>query len=195
MGDVLDLSLAAAAGTDDFLVAGNIPYYITTPILFHALRAPRPRRAVYLMQVEVAERVIAAPGTEHYGALSVNVQALAVPAIAFTVDRGAFTPPPTVDSALLRVVPRPDPEVSDNEQARFSAFVIAAFGLRRKQMRRVLRTLGGITPGDANHILDQAGVNGEARPEVLSPRQFATLWRALSRASADGGDVGPASGA
>ena len=176
--DVLDLSLAEAAGTEDFLVAGNIPYYITTPILFHALQPPRPRRAVYLMQLEVAERVVAAPGTEHYGALSVNVQALSTPAMLFTVDRGAFTPRPTVDSALLSITPRTDPEVSSAEQDGFSSFVIAAFGMRRKQMRRVLRTLGGISAEDAEAILGHAGVASEARPEVLSAREFAMLWRA-----------------
>jgi 16S rRNA (adenine1518-N6/adenine1519-N6)-dimethyltransferase len=142
--DVLDLPLAEAAGTSDFLVAGNIPYYITTPILFHALESPRPSRAVYLMQLEVAERVIAAPGSEHYGALSVNMQALATSKLEFTVDRGAFAPPPTVDSALLLVTPRPNPVVTNQEQAEFSAFVIAAFGMRRKQMRRVLRTIGDL---------------------------------------------------
>lgn len=180
--DVLDLSLAEAAGTDDFLVAGNIPYYITTPILFHALEPPRARRAVYLMQAEVAARVIAAPGTEHYGALSVNVQALATPTLMFTVDRGTFTPTPTVDSALLRVVPRTDPEVSDSEQAGFSAFVIAAFGMRRKQMRRVLRTLGDLRVEDAERVLGEAGVASEARPEVVSPREFAVLHAATRRA-------------
>ena len=179
--DVLDLSLAQAAGTDDFLVAGNIPYYITTPILFHALRPPQPRRAVYLMQLEVAERVVAEPASEHYGALSVNVQALSTPAMMFTVDRGAFTPRPTVDSALLRVTPRSDPEVSDAEQDGFSSFVIAAFGMRRKQMRRVLRTLGDISATEAEDILGHAGVTSEARPEVLSAREFASLWRATMR--------------
>ena len=124
---------AEFAGTDDFLVAGNVPYYITTPILFHALRAPRPRRAVFLVQREVADRVIAAPGSEAYGALSVNVQALATATLVRGVPPGAFTPAPKVASALIRVDPRPDPVVSDAEQRSFSEFVIAAFGIRRKQ--------------------------------------------------------------
>jgi 16S rRNA (adenine1518-N6/adenine1519-N6)-dimethyltransferase len=178
-GDVLDLPLAEAAGRSDFLVAGNIPYYITTPILFHALKPPRPRRAVYLMQLEVAQRVIAPPASEHYGALSVNVQALAESKLAFTVDRGAFTPPPTVDSALLSVVPRPDPVISDDEQSDFSAFVIAAFGMRRKQMRRAIRTLANLTPTEAERILGEADVAAEARPEVLTAHQFAAVHRAL----------------
>lgn len=173
--DVLDVPLATAAGGPDYLAAGNVPYYVTTPILFHALRPPRPRRAVFLVQREVGERVVAPPGAEAYGALSVNVQALAIPTLVFTIAPGAFTPPPGVESALLHFVPRSDPVVPDEQQADYSAFVIAAFGLRRKQMRRVLRTLWNLTPSAAERVLAGAGVAPDARPEVLSPQQFAAL--------------------
>jgi 16S rRNA (adenine1518-N6/adenine1519-N6)-dimethyltransferase len=175
--DVLDVPLAAAAGSADYLAAGNVPYYVTTPILFHALRAPRPRRAVFMVQREVGERVVAPPGASAYGALSVNVQALAVPTLAFAVPPRAFTPAPGVESALLHLVPRPDPVVSEDEQPGYSAFVIAAFGLRRKQMRRVLRTLRGLSATDAESLLSAAGVAPEDRPEVLTPEQFAALYR------------------
>jgi len=177
--DVLDAPLSEFAGTDDFLVAGNVPYYITTPILFHALRAPHARRAVFLVQREVADRVIAAPGSEAYGALSANVQALATATLVRGVPPGAFTPAPKVASALIRVEPRPDPVISDGEQRGFSEFVIAAFGMRRKQMRRVLRTMRGITPDAAERALAAAGVLPDVRPEVLGPSEFATLWRVL----------------
>jgi 16S rRNA (adenine1518-N6/adenine1519-N6)-dimethyltransferase len=177
--DILDAPLAEIAGAEDFLVVGNVPYYITTPILFHALRPPRARRGVFLVQREVADRVVAAPGTESYGALSVNVQALAHASIVFGVAAGAFVPPPTVESAVLRIEPRADPVVSDEQQVDYSSFVIAAFGLRRKQMRRVLRTLRGISPADADRALAAAGVAPDARPEVLGPGQFAALWRGL----------------
>lgn len=177
--DVLDAPLGEFAGTDDFLVAGNVPYYITTPILFHALRVPRARRAVFLVQREVADRVIAAPGSEAYGALSANVQALATATLVRGVPPGAFTPAPKVASALIRVEPRPDPVISDAEQRGFSEFVIAAFGMRRKQMRRVLRTMRGITPDAAERALAAAGVRPDLRPEVLGPSEFATLWRVL----------------
>ncbi len=177
--DVLDAPLSEFAGTDDFLVAGNVPYYITTPILFHALRVPRARRAVFLVQREVADRVIAAPGSEAYGALSANVQALATATLVRGVPPGAFTPAPKVASALIRVEPRPDPVITDAEQRGFSEFVIAAFGMRRKQMRRVLRTMRGITPDAADRALAAAGVRPDLRPEVLGPSEFATLWRIL----------------
>jgi 16S rRNA (adenine1518-N6/adenine1519-N6)-dimethyltransferase len=177
--DVLDVSLASAAGTSAYLVAGNLPYYITTPILFHALKAPRPGRAVFLVQREVGERVVAAPGADAYGALSVNVQALATATLAFAIPPGAFTPPPRVESALVRLVPRPDPVVTDDQQAEYAAFVISAFGLRRKQMRRVVRTLRGLAPADAEAVLACAGVAPDVRPEVLTPEQFAASLAAL----------------
>lgn len=175
-GDVLDVSLAEAAGSPDYVVAGNIPYYITTPILFHALRAPRASRAVFLVQREVAERVVARPGSKVYGALSVNVQAVAHPEILGIVPPRAFTPPPTVESAILRIGPSPAPVITDAEQPGFSEFVIATFGARRKQMRRVLRTVWGVDADEAERVLGAAGVRPDVRPEVLTPAQFADLW-------------------
>ena len=185
-GDVLaqDLgALARAAGADDatgFLLAGNVPYNITTPILFHALRRPRARRAVYLVQREVADRAAAAPGSEAYGALSVNLQALAQVRSLFRVPAGAFTPPPQVESAVLEVVPRPDPVIAATEEAPYRALVQAAFGLRRKQLRRVVRTVWSLDAAAADTILARAGLDPERRPETLSPEEFAALLRARS---------------
>ena len=178
--DVLQHELAALAGTDDFVVAGNVPYYITTPILFHALRPPRPRRAVYLVQREVADRVSATPGGKEYGALSVNVQAVANAELLLHVPPGAFSPPPKVDSAVIRVTPRPDPVVTPDEERRFRAFVQDAFGMRRKQMRRVLRSLAALDVEGAESVLREAGVDPEARPETLSPETFARVVRAVA---------------
>ena len=92
--DVLDTRLVDLAGGGPFALVGNVPYYITTPILFHALEPPRPDRAVYLVQREVAERIVSPPGSRTYGALSVNVQAVATAEILFRVPAGAFNPPP-----------------------------------------------------------------------------------------------------
>jgi 16S rRNA (adenine1518-N6/adenine1519-N6)-dimethyltransferase len=177
-GDVLASPLADIAGTDDFLLAGNVPYYITTPILFHALRPPRARRAVFLVQREVADRIVAAPGTRRYGALSVNVQAVAKVSRLFRVPAGAFHPPPRVESAVVRVEPRDDPVVTANEEARFRAFVQGAFGFRRKQMGRVVRSLCDVTPEVALVMLGAAGIDPNTRPETLAPADFAALMRA-----------------
>jgi len=175
---VLTVSLGEVAG-GPFVLAGNVPYYITTPILFHALEPPRPSRAVYLVQKEVAERVSAAPGTKEYGALSVNVQGFARAETLFRVPPGAFTPPPQVDSAVIRVTPRADPVIGRELEDRFRTFVQAAFGLRRKQMRRVLRTVSGVGPEAADELLAAAGIDPEARPETLAPEAFARLVEAL----------------
>ena len=178
-GDVLEHSLAALAGGEEFVLAGNVPYYITTPILFHALRRPRAARAVYLVQREVAERAVAAAGADEYGALSVNVQAVAVPEMVFRVPAGAFSPPPKVESAVLRVIPRPDPVIAAADEQGFRELVQAAFGLRRKQMRRVVRTIADTGAEQADAILAVASIDPEARPETLTVEQFAALWRAM----------------
>ena len=178
-GDVLETPLAAAAGGGPFVLAGNVPYYITTPILFHALQRPRAERAVYLVQREVAERVIAPPGSEEYGALSVNVQALARAEIVFRVPAGAFTPAPKVESAVLRVTPLAEPVIGPDEESHFRILVQGAFGFRRKQMRRVVRTIASATVERAEALLDAAGIEPEARPETLTVAQFAALSRAI----------------
>ena len=175
--DVLDVNLGEAAG-GPYLVAGNVPYNITTPILFHALEHPRAERAVYLVQREVAERVIAEPASENYGALSVNLQALASAELSFRVSAGAFTPPPKVESAVMRIVPRSDPAIMRSEEAAYRAMVVGAFGFRRKQMQRVIRELWDLGAEDATAILQRAGIEPTDRPEVLTPADFARLLRA-----------------
>lgn len=177
--DVLAAPLATVAGTDDYLLVGNVPYYITTPILFHALQPPRARRSVFLVQKEVADRLAAAPGTRTYGALSVNVQAVATVERLFRVSAGAFHPPPRVDSAVVRVEPRTDPAIRPDEEERFRAFVQAAFGFRRKQMRRVVRSVRNLTADAAELVLAAAGVDPNGRPETLAPADFAALLRAI----------------
>lgn len=177
--DVLAAPLAEVARTDDYLLVGNVPYYITTPILFHALQPPRARRSVFLVQKEVADRLAAAPGTRSYGALSVNVQAVATVERLFRVGAGAFHPPPRVDSAVVRVEPRPDAVIRPDEEERFRAFVQAAFGLRRKQMRRVVRSIRNATADAAESVLAAAAIDPNARPETLTPAEFAALLRAI----------------
>src|SRR5262249_52556528 len=175
--DVLTVDLGDAAG-GPFRLVGNVPYYITTPILFHALEAPRPDLAVYLVQREVAERIVAEPGTKDYGALSVNVQAVARAKLLFRVAPGSFLPPPKVESAVIRIEPRPDPVVEVTDEPEFRRFVQAAFGMRRKQMRRVLRSLWSVSAERADEILLSCRIDPTARPETLSPQDFADLIRA-----------------
>ena len=185
--DVLEVNLGEIAGSE-FLLAGNVPYYITTPILFHALQNPRPARAVYLVQREVAERIAAPPGSRTYGALSVNVQAVAQAELVGRVPPGAFRPPPSVESAIIRLTPRPDPVVEESLESDFRLLVQDAFGLRRKQMRRVVRTVAKLDVERAERVLEVAGVDPECRPETLSPEDFARLLHAIKRIAATGPD-------
>ena len=177
--DVLTVSLGdVAAGP--YVLVGNVPYYITTPILFHALGAPRPERAVYLVQREVAERIVAKPGSDEYGALSVNVQAVAVPKLLFRVAPGSFQPPPKVESAVVRIEPRADSVIASGEEERYRRLVIDSFGLRRKQLRRVLRSVLRLDVEQADALLARAQLDPMVRPETLSPDDFARLLRAQS---------------
>jgi 16S rRNA (adenine1518-N6/adenine1519-N6)-dimethyltransferase len=177
-GDVLEQSLPALV-TGPWALVGNVPYYITTPIIFQALRAPRPSRMVFLVQKEVAERVAAPPGDDAYGALSVNVQALATAELVARIPAGAFHPRPKVDSAILRITPRPAPIVSADEEGPFSRLVQAIFGQRRKQMRRVVRVLYAVAAEQAEQALAQCDIPVDARPETLAPMAFARLLRAM----------------
>lgn len=174
--DVLEVSFAELAG-GPYVIAGNVPYYITTPILFHGLTRPRAERAVYLVQREVAERIVAPAGDREYGALSANVQAVARAELLFRVPAGAFRPPPKVESAVVRLTPRAEPAVAEEEEESYRVFVQAVFGMRRKQMRRVLRELWDIDAEHADRVLLAAGVDPAARPETLAPEQFARVLR------------------
>jgi len=177
--DVLAVSLGALA-EGPYVLAGNVPYYITTPILFHALEHPRPDIAVYLVQKEVADRMAAAPGSKVYGALSVNLQAFVTVRVMRAVGPRSFNPPPAVESAIVRVVPRDTPAIDAAHERAFRTFVIGAFGLRRKQMLRVLRTLTGLDAVVSQSLLELCGIDPMARPETLACEDFARLVRALA---------------
>jgi 16S rRNA (adenine1518-N6/adenine1519-N6)-dimethyltransferase len=177
--DVLETELGTMAG-GPYVLVGNVPYYITTPILFHALRSPRPVRAVFLVQREVADRLAASPGSRDYGALSVNVQAVARAEFVAAVPASAFRPPPRVESAIVRVTPRADPLVGPADEDRFRRFVQQLFGMRRKQMRRIVRSVAAVGAEDADAILGRAGIDPAVRPETLEPAAFARLLAELS---------------
>jgi 16S rRNA (adenine1518-N6/adenine1519-N6)-dimethyltransferase len=180
--DVMEVSLGELAA-GPYVLVGNVPYYITTPILFHALVPPRAEQAVYLVQKEVADRLCAAPGTKEYGALTVNVAAFATARTLFKVPAGAFSPPPKVESAVVRITPREEPLLAIAEERPFRLLVQGAFGMRRKQMRRVLRSLYVVDATVAEEVLVGADIDPAARPETLSPAQFALVLRAFGARS------------
>ncbi len=177
-GDALDLDWHALAG-GPFVVAGNIPYNITSPLLDKALSPPPPRRIVFLVQKEVAERVTAQPGTGEYGALTVGVKTAAIAERLFTVPAGAFRPRPKVDSAVLRLTPRDEPLVPPSDRDSFRTLVVGLFGYRRKQISRGLRELTGRDSGFVRTLLKGAAILESVRPEVLTPADFVRLHHAL----------------
>jgi len=186
-GDALKADWPALAGAPGYLVTGNIPYNITSPLLEKALEPPRPSRIVFLVQQEVAERVGAPPGTSEYGALSVGVQAQAAVELLFRVPAGAFVPRPKVDSAVIRLRPLALPAVPDEARFRFRRLVVGLFGFRRKQLLRGLRELTGWAPEPAAAVLERAGLAGSVRPETLAVQDFAALLAALVDAGWEGG--------
>jgi 16S rRNA (adenine1518-N6/adenine1519-N6)-dimethyltransferase len=169
-----------AARVPPFKVIGNIPYAITSPLIATALVPPLPARIVLLVQGEVADRLAAAPGSKTYGGLSVGVQAVCQVERLFTVRAGAFSPPPTVQSAVVRLTPRPTPLLPCAELAAFRSFVTACFSRRRKQLRNVLL---GVTGQPSERVVEgirALGLDPVARPETLAPEAFVRLlhWSA-----------------
>ena len=181
-GDFLEIDPRDTGG-GDYLLIGNVPYYITTPIVFKALEPPIPRRAVFLVQREVAERMAAKAGDDEYGALTVNVAVVANVEQVMTVPAAAFRPPPKVESAVVRLSPLKQPIVPLESLPSFRSFVQAAFGQRRKQMQRVLRSVRGISAEQAGAILKRVGIEPSARPEVVTPEEFATLFGLLAEST------------
>jgi 16S rRNA (adenine1518-N6/adenine1519-N6)-dimethyltransferase len=159
-------------------VVGNLPYNVSTPILFRvAALADRLRDAVFMLQKEVVERMVARPSTPEYGRLSVMLQYRFDMALALRVPPGAFTPPPKVDSAVVRMVPLGRDRMCANDEALFERIVAAAFSQRRKMLRGALR--GMVAP----QVFEAAGIDASRRGETLSVAQFVALAdSALTRA-------------
>ncbi len=179
-GDALELDWhAVARPTGLLIIAGNIPYNITSLLIDLALGPPVPARVVFLVQREVADRVAAPPGQGAYGALSVGVQAVARVERLFAIPAGAFSPPPKVDSAVLRLTPLERPLVPPMHRRAFRAVVVALFGMRRKQLQRSLRSLTGWPAADCVALLERVGAAPAARVETLGPAALAQLYRAL----------------
>jgi 16S rRNA (adenine1518-N6/adenine1519-N6)-dimethyltransferase len=162
-----------------FKVVGNIPYYITTPLIDKALTPPPPRVIVFLVQREVAERLGAGPGSKSYGALTVGVRSVASVERLFVVRAGSFTPPPQVDSALVRIEPCAQPLLPYDEIAAFRRFNATLFSQRRKQLRRILRSIRLIGSAEVESELARCNIDPTARPETLSPEDIVHVFRSF----------------
>jgi len=179
-GDAMEVDERAAAGTGAHVVA-NLPYNVGTALLLRWLGGeswpPWWRSLTLLFQREVAERIVAAPGSEHYGRLSVAAQWRSTPRLAMAVHRSAFVPPPKVASAVVPIVPIAMPAgVSAGTMERLTA---AAFGQRRKMLRQSLKGVPG-----ALEALGELGIDPRQRAETLGIGDYVALARALNSSSA-----------
>lgn len=181
-GDALKIDWHEVIHNRSFKVIGNIPYYITSPLIEKALLPPRPAVVVYMMQAEVASRLVASPGTKEFGAITVGVKAVASVEKLFSVKPGSFVVPPRVDSAVVRLIPLDEPALEEEERPGFRKFVNALFSKRRKQIRGIIREYAGKSVEGAERVLADVGVEPMARPETLEITQFVALFRELKRA-------------
>jgi len=183
VGDVLELSLTELLPPGDVVVVANLPYNVATPVIFRLLAMhDRVRRAVVMVQREVAERMVAKPGAEGRSVLSVLVQTWADVRVAFRVSRRSFLPQPRVDSAVVTLEVAASPRVALEDVPAYEAVVRAAFGQRRKMLRNALGRLAagrGLDTTALEAACARAGVLPQARAETLSLDDFARLTRAL----------------
>lgn len=179
-GDALKFDFASlcagveGGGERSLRIVGNLPYNISTPILFHVMEhAEAVKDMHFMLQKEVVDRMAAEPGSKTYGRLSVMLQAVCRVTPLFDVPPGAFTPPPKVDSAVVRLVPRPPGEAGVKDAAHFARTVAAAFSQRRKTLRNSLSTVC-----DAEAIR-AAGIDPGARAEAVAVDAYITLSNQL----------------
>jgi len=184
MGDTLTLPLDDLIPEPRATVVANLPYNVAIPILFRllALRARFPR-AVLMVQREVAERLVAPPGSPARGVTSVLVQTFADVRLAFGVSRRSFLPPPRVESAVVDIRWSPAPRVDVGAPEVYQAAVRAAFGKRRKMLRNALAAFAdrrGVDRAGVAARLEASGIDPGARAETLDLTAFARLARAFT---------------
>jgi len=168
--DALRFDFCNIAGDALLRVIGNLPYNISTPLLFHLLAQHRCIRDMHFMlQKEVVERMAATPGSRQYGRLSVMLQYRCEVIHLFNIGPGAFSPPPKVESAFVRLVPYASPPVQVNDEVVFERLVRQAFSQRRKTLRNTLRDLLAV------ETISALGIAPTARAETLTISDFAAL--------------------
>ena len=179
-GDVLGVDFTALAaangdGNGQIRLVGNLPYNLSSPILFHALdHAPAVRDMHFMLQKEVVERMASGPGSKVYGRLSVMLQAYCAVTPLFVVPPGAFRPAPKVESAVVRLIPKPADKIEVIDRRVFASVVRAAFGQRRKTLRNALN-------GVADSVqMEAAGLRPDARAEQVDVADFVRLANLLA---------------
>jgi len=180
-GDILKLNILEIMGNESFKVVANLPYYITTPIIMELLERKLPiERLVVMIQKEVAERIIAKPGTKAYGALSVAVQYYTEPEVILEVPPKSFMPAPEVTSAVICCKLRKEPPVTLLNEKLFFRVVKAAFAQRRKTFSNTMKTTG-LSKEQIELILNVAHIDGGRRGETFSMQELADIANAWAK--------------
>ncbi len=184
--DILSLSLPDFLrehfGDAKVKVLGNLPYYITSPIIAQVIETRGcVERLVMMVQKEVADRIKASPGTKDFGSMSVFVQYHAAPEIIAQVSRNVFLPPPDVTSAVMRLTPLAQPPVTVPSEKLFFDVVHSAFGQRRKTLLNSLSDTPSLclTKEKVSQVLHTAGIDPKRRAETLSLEEFALISRSI----------------
>ena len=175
-----DLRMAAKWRGDSITVCGNLPYHIAAPLLFKIIDAREVvKRAVVMIQKEMADRIVAPPGGKEYGAMGVMIRTYADVIIVAKVGAGSFLPPPKVDSTVIKLVPLVNaaPRVPIADPKHYSNVVHAAFGQRRKTLRNALRAM--FEEADVDAALASTGIDGGRRGETLEIAEFGLLAAAI----------------
>lgn len=188
--DVLKADLPAVLGERTWHAAANLPYYITTPILLYLIQSELPISLfVFMMQKEVAERILAEPGSKAYGALTIAVQYYCTVEPVMDIPPAAFIPRPQVTSTVLKLRRRETPAVAVKEEKLFFRLVKMGFGQRRKVFTNAMKT-GGISAELGAAMLEAAGIDGKRRGETFSMEEYARLadaWHDLKEKTAVSG--------
>ena len=173
--DVLKADLPHILGNREWHAAANLPYYITTPILLYLIQSKLPISLfVFMMQKEVADRIMADPGSKAYGALTIAVQYYCTVEKVMDIPPTAFIPRPAVTSTVLKMRRREQPAVTVKDEGAFFSLVKMGFGQRRKVFANAMK-MGGIPADLAGRILEKAGVDGKRRGETFSMEEYGRL--------------------
>ncbi|TSC32986.1 16S rRNA (adenine(1518)-N(6)/adenine(1519)-N(6))-dimethyltransferase RsmA [Corallococcus sp. Z5C101001] len=185
-GNAATVDFAQVAGAPDIALVGNLPYHLTSPILFQVLaQRAHISRAVFTLQKEVVVRLAAEPGNRDYGLLTVLLGLHFDVEQVLTLEAWRFHPPPKVDSAVLRLTRLSKPRAPLVDEARFTRLVKAGFAQRRKTLINSLKSDKGLAPPDVLlAALQTAGVDPGRRAETLAPEEFAAIERALGPVAA-----------
>ena len=181
-GDILKISFEELyrQGHQQLKVVANLPYQISTPLLFGFIESRDLFSTLTLMlQREVAERMIASPGGKDYGPLSIFTQSVSDLSIQFYIKPSAFFPPPKVESAVIHMVWKERPLVRGEEEGWFKKVVKGCFGYRRKRLINALRHADLLLPEDLEKRIEKIGIDSQRRPETLTIQEFARLADAL----------------